>query len=68
MNLSPSSQKNTDQDTSYKTGFPPKKGWYDCRIDGIQMNLYCFICDLKPKSPYWVDEEGQKVLDPVEWR
>lgn len=58
--------KNTE--TGYKSGYPTRKGWYDCMIDEEPMRLYCFICELKKRSPYWVDEAGQKVLDPVVWR
>lgn len=69
MHQNGQSEKNTGTPThEYHTGFPSKKGWYDCRIDGIEMKLYCFICELKPKAPYWVDEFGQKVPEAVEWR
>ena len=69
MSANENAKKNTEAGTTeYHTGYPKKKGWYDCMVDDESMKLYCFICDLKPKSPYWVDESGQKVVDPVVWR
>lgn len=52
----------------WKTGTPDTKGWYDCRIDGEEMKLYFFICELNPKRRYWNDEHGNRIDEEVEWR
>lgn len=52
----------------WNTGYPKEKGWYDCRIDGKEIRLYFFICELSPKKRYWTDENRQRVYDKVEWR
>lgn len=51
----------------WNTGKPPRKGWYQCRIDGIEIKLYCFICELNPRKWYWVDETQARISDEVEW-
>lgn len=52
----------------WKTGFPNKRGWYQCRIDGIEMMLYLFVCELNPKKKYWNDDKGNRIDEEVEWR
>lgn len=52
----------------WKTGTPDHKGWYDCRIDGEEMRLYFFICELNPHRRYWNDENGNRIDEEVEWR
>lgn len=49
-------------------GFPEKKGWYDCRVDGEEMKLYLFICEMNRKKRYWNDSEGRKIDEEVEWK
>lgn len=46
---------------------PLEKGWYRARIDGEETELYFFRCEMSAKKRYWVDELGQKVMEPVEW-
>ena len=52
----------------WKKGFPNKKGWYHCRIDGEEMQLYLFVCELSPKKKYWNDKNGNRLDEDVEWR
>lgn len=52
----------------WKKGFPNKKGWYHCRIDGEEMQLYLFVCELNPKKKYWNDKNGNRLDEEVEWR
>ena len=52
----------------WKKGFPNKKGWYRCRIDGEEMTLYLFVCELNPKKKYWVDKNQNRMDEDVEWR
>ena len=52
----------------WKKGFPNKKGWYRCRIDGEEMQLYLFVCELNPKKKYWNDQNGNRLDEDVEWR
>ena len=52
----------------WKKGFPNKKGWYRCRIDGEEMQLYLFVCELNPKKKYWNDKNGNRLDEEVEWR
>lgn len=54
-------------DKHWNKGFPNRKGWYQCRIDGIEIRLYFFICELNPKKRYWVDETQAQISDEVEW-
>ena len=55
--------------TEYKDGFPPAKGWYDCKIDDIPIRLYFFICELNPRKFYWVLEDGSKLTgEKVFWK
>lgn len=49
-------------------GFPSKKGWYHCRIDGEEMDLYLFVCELNPKKKYWNDQNGNRLDEDIEWR
>lgn len=49
-------------------GRPSKKGWYRCRLDGEEMRLYYFICELNPRKQYWNDETGSRIDDEdIEW-
>jgi len=49
-------------------GFPPRKGWYKCRLDGEEMRLYFFICEMNPRKKYWNDETGARIDDEdIEW-
>lgn len=56
-----------DNNYMWYKGYPNKKGWYKCKIDGIEMRLYFFICELNPKKRYWVDETMGQIPDEVEW-
>ena len=50
-------------------GLPDKKGWYRCRLDGEEMRLYFFICELNPRKRYWNDETGARIDDDeIEWK
>lgn len=50
-------------------GQPDKKGWYNCRLDGEEMRLYFFICELNPRKRYWNDETGARIDDDeIEWK
>ena len=61
--------RNLETTQEYREGFPEKKGWYDCLIDGeIEARLYCFICEMNRRKRYWVEANGDRVLDPVTWR
>ena len=59
---------NKEADIKWNSGFPEQKGWYNCRIDGIELRLCLFICEMNRNKRYWVDEFQQKVTDDVEWR
>ena len=55
------------ESNEYKTGFPERKGWYDCLIDGIPIKLLHNYCELTRKHK-WIDEGGGLVTDAVKWR
>lgn len=57
-----------EANTKWHTGYPERKGWYQCRIDGVEVRLYCFICEMNRKKKYWVDETQMKIDDEVEWK
>lgn len=56
-----------EEESKWHKGYPDRKGWYRCRIDGIEIRLYLFICELNPRKRYWVDETQAQIMDPVEW-
>lgn len=58
---------NEETNTEWHKGFPKRKGYYRCRIDGVELQLYLFICELNPKKRYWVDSTGYQITDDVEW-
>lgn len=68
MELKEPQNTSKETDIEWKTGYPEYKGWYKCRIDGVELPLYLFICEMNRNKRYWVDEFQQKVTDPVEWR
>lgn len=51
----------------WRMGQPNRKGWYQCRLDGEEIRLYFFICELNPKKRYWHDTQGRRVDEDVEW-
>ena len=60
--------KNTEQQTGeFHSGYPRRKGWYKCRIDGEEAKLYLFVCELNPKKRHWTDEQGRRIDEEVEW-
>lgn len=57
-----------ENNSEWYTGFPGRKGMYHCRIDGEEMQLYLFICELNPKKKYWTDAYGRRIDEEVEWK
>lgn len=37
---------------------PPKQGWYDCMLNGEEMRLQWWICQMNPKKRHWKDGTG----------
>ena len=49
-------------------GFPVKKGWYDCQIEGVPIRLLLFVCEMSGRRE-WVTRSGDYVTDcGVVWR
>lgn len=60
---------NKSVDTKWHKGRPKHKGWYDCRLDGEEMRLYYFICEMNHNKQYWNDETGARIDDDeIEWK
>lgn len=48
-------------------GFPDRRGWYDCMIDGERVRLLHFICQMSNRHE-WVTASGDYVTgDGVTW-
>lgn len=45
---------------AYKSGWPKIPGWYDCLVDGEEMRLKFYICQVSCK-PHWLDSEGNYI-------
>ena len=53
----------------YKDGWPRIPGWYDCLVDGEQMKLKFYVCQVSCK-PHWLDPDGNYIetMYKVKWR
>lgn len=53
----------------YKSGQPPKPGWYDCLIDGEEEDrLQWWICVMNPKKRHWKNAKGEYMdAHDVKW-
>ena len=47
-------------------GYPVKPGWYHCRVEGGEIELYCKKCELTGKY-HWVYKDGSYITERVEW-
>lgn len=54
-------------DQEWETGYPKQPGWYHCRLDGGEIDLYCKRCELTGKF-HWLWTDGSYVEEVVEWR
>ena len=54
---------------TYKSGWPKIPGWYDCLVDGEEMRLKFYVCQVSCK-PHWLDSEGNYIesMYEVKWR
>lgn len=54
---------------AYKSGWPRIPGWYDCLVDGEEMRLKYYVCQVSRK-PHWLDSEGNYIesMYEVKWR
>ena len=53
-------------DQEWKKGFPKHPGWYHCRLDGGEIDLYCKRCELTGKY-HWLWVDGSYVEEAVEY-
>ena len=51
----------------YNEGFPVMPGWYDCLVEGEQVMLKHYICQVSMKHK-WIDKTGEYIHDKVYWR
>lgn len=51
----------------WQAGYPRTPGWYHCRLDGGEINLYCKRCELTMKMK-WIAPDGSEVVERVEWK
>ena len=53
--------------SEWKDGFPKREGFYRCLIEGeLEMKLKFYICQVSRK-PHWIDNQGNYVIDRVQW-
>lgn len=58
-----------DNEKTWKSGWPKKEGWYNCRVDGeLELKLKYYVCQVARK-PHWVDSHGDYIetMGRVEW-
>lgn len=48
------------------TGYPIRKGWYECVVEGITMPLYLNVCTMK-NSKEWLLPDRTPVDEDVKW-
>lgn len=61
-----SSSGGLQKSMEWRTGFPDKAGWYDCRTNGEELRLcfrYCPTCG----TYVWQDLNGVKIESEVQW-
>lgn len=51
---------------AWHEGYPSKPGWYHCRVEGGEVDLYCKKCELTGKY-HWVYKDGSYINERVEW-
>lgn len=42
----------------WNRGEPPRQGWYDCMLNGEEMPLQWWICQINPRKRHWKDRTG----------
>lgn len=52
---------------AWHEGFPKKPGWYHCKLDGGEVDLYCKRCELTGKY-HWLWTDGSYIEEKVLWR
>lgn len=51
----------------WRGGFPERRGWYNCMIDGERVTLLHFVCQMSGRHE-WVTASGEYVTgDGVLW-
>lgn len=53
-------------DGTWRGGFPPRDGQYYCRLEGGELELRCWTCQMSGKKK-WIAPGGQYIDEPVEW-
>lgn len=53
----------------YKDGWPRIPGWYDCLVEGEEMKLKFYVCQVSMK-PHWLDKDGNYIETQykVKWK
>lgn len=59
-------EKHEEKGKKFFEGFPPVPGWYHCRLEGGETELYCKRCELTMKMR-WIYNDGSPVEEHVEW-
>ena len=54
-------------ETEWHTGYPNNPGWYQCKLDGGEIKLYCKKCELTGKK-HWIWTDGSYVDEAVLWK
>lgn len=52
--------------TELHTGYPKRKGWYNCVVDGHKIPLYLHVCEMKGTKT-WMLNDRTPVEEEVKW-
>ena len=53
----------------YRDGWPKVPGWYDCLVEGEEMPLKFYVCQVA-RRPHWLDKSGNYMekMYKIKWK
>ena len=60
---------NMENVNEYRDGWPRIPGFYDCLVDGEEIKLKFYVCQVACK-PHWIDGQGNyyETMYKVKWK
>ena len=60
---------NMENANEYRDGWPRIPGFYDCLVDGEEIKLKFYVCQVACK-PHWIDGQGNyyETMYKVKWK
>lgn len=52
--------------TELHSGYPVRKGWYECVVEGVTLPLFLSVCEMKCTKT-WLMEDRTPVEEEVKW-